>query len=245
VGNAEAVDTATGRFAVVSKPRRLYLRVGGDRPGDFGLSPNASDSQRMRAPGTGAGAKLRAAVRGALRENARFVVPGGWSGEDPGAKPFNILVQPLTSEHETLLLVCFVEAPPTEIANVGRMPAADLPRVLELERELEATKLELQSAMRNIETSSQEQMTINEEALSVNEEFQSTNEELLASKEESQSLNEELNALNGQLQETLDRQRTTADDLRNVLYSTDVATLFSTRISTSASLRRRPDFCST
>lgn len=35
-----------------------------------------------------------------------------------------------------------------------------------------------------------------------------------------------LTALNAQLQEALDRHRTTADDLRNVLYSTDVATLF-------------------
>ena len=41
-----------------------------------------------------------------------------------------------------------------------------------------------------------------------------------------QSLNEELTALNSQLQETLDRQRTTSDDLQNVLYSTDVATIF-------------------
>ena len=39
-------------------------------------------------------------------------------------------------------------------------------------------------------------------------------------------MNEELTALNSQLQETLDRQRTTSNDLQNVLYSTDVATLF-------------------
>ena len=106
------------------------------------------------------------------------------------------------------------------------MAPADVPRVVELERELEATKTELQSAIRNLEISSEEQMAINEEALSVNEEYQSTNEELLASKEELQSLNEELNALNSQLQETLERQRTTADDLQNVLYSTKVATIF-------------------
>ena len=74
--------------------------------------------------------------------------------------------------------------------------------------------------------SSEEQRAVNEEALSVNEEFQSTNEELLTSKEELQSLNEELQALNSQLQETLERQRTTSDDLQNILYSTDVATLF-------------------
>jgi two-component system CheB/CheR fusion protein len=74
--------------------------------------------------------------------------------------------------------------------------------------------------------SGEEQKAINEEALSVNEEYQATNEELLASKEELQSVNEELTALNAQLQETLDRQRTTSNDLQNVLYSTDVATLF-------------------
>ncbi len=39
-------------------------------------------------------------------------------------------------------------------------------------------------------------------------------------------MNEELTALNSQLQETLERQRTTSNDLQNVLYSTDVATLF-------------------
>jgi FixJ family two-component response regulator/PAS domain-containing protein len=71
-----------------------------------------------------------------------------------------------------------------------------------------------------------EHRAANEEALSVNEEYQSANEELLTSKEELQSLNEELTALNGQLQEALERQRTTANDLQNVLYSTKVATLF-------------------
>ncbi len=86
--------------------------------------------------------------------------------------------------------------------------------------------MELQGAIRNLEISSEDQKAINEEALSVNEEYQSTNEELLTSKEELQSLNEELTALNSQLQETLERQRTTSNDLQNVLYSTDVATLF-------------------
>ena len=72
----------------------------------------------------------------------------------------------------------------------------------------------------------EEQKAVNQEALSVNEEYQATNEELLTSKEELQSLNEELTALNSQLQETLERQRKTSDDLQNVLYSTDIATLF-------------------
>ena len=100
------------------------------------------------------------------------------------------------------------------------------PPAPELERELEATRIELQNAIRNLEISGEEQKAINEEALSINEEYQSSNEELLTSKEELQSLNEELTALNSQLQETLERQRTTSNDLQNVLYSTDVATIF-------------------
>jgi two-component system CheB/CheR fusion protein len=96
----------------------------------------------------------------------------------------------------------------------------------ELERELEVARRDLQGAIHDLEVSGEEQKAINAEALSVNEEYQATNEELGASKEELQSLNEELTALNSQLQETLERQRTTSNDLQNVLYSTDVATLF-------------------
>jgi two-component system CheB/CheR fusion protein len=195
-------------------PIDRYLKVAAGRP-TTDLIGKARD---------GLGPKLRAAVQTALRDNARVVIPGGRSGGE--APAFDIVAQPLTSEGETLLLVCFVETPSAEIASMAATQTAEMPRVLELERELASVRAELQGAVRNLEISTQEQMAINEEALSLNEEYQSTNEELLASKEELQSLNEELNALNSQLQETLDRQRTTADDLQNVLYSTDVATIF-------------------
>ena len=174
----------------------------------------------------GVRAKLRLAVQSALNENARVVMPGGRTTVEAGATPFSIVVIPTPRDRDDLLLVCFVEEPEPKAGRSGSMAPADLTRVVELERELEATKTELQSAVRNLEISSEEQMAINEEALSINEEYQSTNEELLASKEELQSLNEELNALNSQLQETLERQRTTSDDLQNVLYSTNVATIF-------------------
>ena len=288
LGNAEAISAADGRFAVVSKPERLYRRVGGSRFGDLGLATKAGEGVRMRitagptqapsrqadlaelclklvldtygpaavlinrkleclhfqgpvdrylkvAPGRpahdliamareGVRINLKSAVQRALRDNARVEILGGRTKSEPAAS-FRIVVEPTPNEREDLLLVCFVETSAPELV-MGAVPQADIPRVAELERELEVTKAELQSAVRNLETSSEEQMAINDEALSVNEEYQSTNEELLASKEELQSLNEELNALNSQLQETLDRQRTTADDLQNVLYSTDVATIF-------------------
>ncbi len=172
--------------------------------------------------------KLRSALQQAAQDRKRVVVTGGKlrhhiAGATSG---FGIDVQPITSEGEDLFLVCFIDEPGA--AKTGSVPAtaAEASRVAELEKELESTRAELQGAIRNLEISGEEQKAINEEALSVSEEFQSTNEEMLTSKEELQSLNQELTALNSQLQETLERQRTTSNDLQNVLYSTDLATLF-------------------
>jgi two-component system CheB/CheR fusion protein len=170
--------------------------------------------------------KLRSAIQLATQQNARIVVPGGRIREEGHAAAFSIAAQPIRSEGEDLLLICFLDDPGPGMAPTRQAGAADAPRVAELEKELDATRTELQGAIHNLEISGEEQRAINEEALSVQEEYQSTNEELLTSKEELQSLNEELTALNSQLQETLERQRTTSNDLQNVLYSTDVATLF-------------------
>jgi len=168
--------------------------------------------------------RLRSAIQRATQENLRIVIEGGRANQ--GASAFNIAVHPVLSEGEHLLLVCFIDEPAHEQKRGRRATPLDATRVAELEQELEATRTELLGATRNLELSSEQQRAINEEALSANEEYQSTNEELLTSKEELQSLNEELTALNSQLQETLERQRTTSNDLQNILYSTDVATLF-------------------
>ena len=172
--------------------------------------------------------KLRSAIQQASERNTRIVVAGGRTSDDDSATPFSIDVRPVVNDGEELLLICFVDdvLKPEPGQRRQRAPHDNISRVAELEQELETARTDLQAAIRELETASEEQKAINEEALSVNEEFQSTNEELLTSKEELQSLNEELTALNGQLQETLEKQRTTSNDLQNVLYSTDVATLF-------------------
>jgi two-component system CheB/CheR fusion protein len=61
---------------------------------------------------------------------------------------------------------------------------------------------------------------------STNEEMQSTNEELTTSKEEMQSLNEELQTVNAELQGRLDELSLANNDMKNLLNSTEVATLF-------------------
>lgn len=68
-----------------------------------------------------------------------------------------------------------------------------------------AARKQLQGAVRELEISIKEQKAINEEA---------------------SSLNEGLKALNGQLQEALKRQKSTTDDMQNILYSTNIATMF-------------------
>ena len=49
VGNAETVGVSDGRFSVVSKPQRIYRRVGGARPGEFALASSSAETVRLRA----------------------------------------------------------------------------------------------------------------------------------------------------------------------------------------------------
>jgi two-component system CheB/CheR fusion protein len=174
----------------------------------------------------GFGAKLRSTIQRAFQDKALVATRGCRIERDGATLCFSLSARPVSSEGEELALVCFLDEARQERRETRAVAPGEVSRVGELEQELEATRTELQGAIRNLEIAGEDQKAINEEALSVNEEFQSANEELLTSKEELQSLNEELTALNNQLQETLDRQRTTSDDLQNVLYSTDVATIF-------------------
>ena len=197
-------------------PTDRYLRVAPGHPTHDLL---AMVRQDMRT-------RLRSALQRASQANTPVAVAGGPVNGDSSATSFRIDVKPLAYEGDELLLICFVHEPKQEQRRSGAAAGRDAPQLAELEQELQTTRTELHDAIRNLEVSGEEQKAINEEALSVNEEYQSTNEELLTSKEELQSLNEELTALNSQLQETLERQRITSSDLQNVLYSTDVATIF-------------------
>ncbi len=198
-------------------PTDRYLRVAPGQPTHNLLA--------MARPGLRA--TLKSAIQQSNQEKRQVVVSVGYETDHDGfAEPFSIDVRPVLSDGEELLLVCFVEAQTQVRPRSAPVPTRRMPRTAELKRELDARRAELQGAIRDLEALNEEQKATNEEALSVNEEYQSTNEELLTSKEELQSLNEELTALNSQLQETLEQQRTTSDDLQNILYSTDVATLF-------------------
>ncbi len=197
-------------------PTERYLRVAPGYP--------THDLLAMAPPGLRT--KLRAAIKKVSRKKPHLSVAGGRITHDGRTTPFLIDIRSVQHDGEELLLIGFIDvAGSSSTTGKGGKPADTL-QIADLEHELEAVRADLAAAIHEIESSGEEHRAVNEEALSVNEEYQSANEELQTSKEELQSLNEELTALNGQLQETLERQRSTSNDLQNVLYSTDVATLF-------------------
>ena len=108
-------------------------------------------------------------------------------------------------------------------------------RVKELELELDKARYDVQAINEEMQTSQEELKSTNEELQSTNEEIQSTNEELTTSKEEMQSMNEELQTVNRELQAHVDELSRTNNDMKNLLDSTDIATLF---LDNSLNVRR-------
>ncbi len=139
---------------------------------------------------------------------------------DTGAGPVtvDVSVRPVTlARHGPLVLVVFRE--PATARRRRPRPGA---KGDELQRLVEDTQ-----ALREEMTSSQEELqSTNEELQSTNEELQSANEELTTSKEEMQAMNEELQTVNAELMCKLDDLALAQSDLKNLLNSTQIATLF-------------------
>ncbi len=96
----------------------------------------------------------------------------------------------------------------------------------ELEQALQRAREEIQSVREEMQSQQEELKSANEELQSTNEELQSTNEELTTSKEEMQSLNEELQTVNAELQSKVDELSAANSDMKNLLNSTEIATIF-------------------
>jgi two-component system CheB/CheR fusion protein len=109
------------------------------------------------------------------------------------------------------------------LKTVKRKPSA---KQAELEIELKRCQEDLLSLREEMQTSQEELKLSNEELQSTNEELQSTNEELSTSKEEMQSLNEELQTVNIELQRKINEYAYAHDDMKNLLNSIEIATLF-------------------
>jgi two-component system CheB/CheR fusion protein len=176
---------------------------------------------------------LAGALQKATRQGRAVTVRDVAVGTDGATEPIDLTVKPI-DEPEVLrgtCLVLFREAPipPKESADRrrrGRHRTSSRSALAELERETKRLHDALRSAQEDTQTTQEELRSANEELQSANEELQSTNEELTTSKEETQSMNEELQTVNAELQAKVDELSRASSDMRNLLNSTEIATLF-------------------
>jgi chemotaxis methyl-accepting protein methylase len=175
--------------------------------------------------------ELAAAFQKVTREGGETLLRHLRVGTNGGTQIVDVAVSRLDEPAglRGLMLVVFTDAPtPPKPRGSGRTPgaAASSQRLAEAELELQQTRMELQSTREEMQTSQEELRSANEELQSTNEELQSTNEELTTSKEEMQSLNEELQTVNTELQAKVSELSRTNNDMKNLLNSTEIATVF-------------------
>jgi len=126
-------------------------------------------------------------------------------------------------------MIIFSDVAAPREKQTERHSSSDLPdsaAISDLEHELMQSREELQSTREEMQSSQEELTSTNEELQSTNEELQSTNEELTTSREEMQSLNEELQTVNAEQQSKMDEFSRVHDDMRNLLNSTEIITIF-------------------
>ena len=175
--------------------------------------------------------ELADAFQKALRKKQSVALHGLTVGTNGGAQCVDVTVQRLDESGplQGLVMIVFTDvAAPVAAQAAGRppKPQARSARMAGLEQELLQVRGEARATHEEMQTSQEELRSANEELQSTNEELQSTNEELRTSKEEMQSLNEELQTVNTELQAKVDELSRTSNDMKNLLDSTDIATLF-------------------
>ena len=179
-------------------------------------------------------AGLRSGLTSAFQKARRTKTPvterGLKAGANGGTIFVDVTVQPLEAPEALrgLMMIVFAEVPAPAPAPKGRSAKALPPnrRVQELEQDLQGAREEAQGTREEFQTAQEELKSVNEEMQSTNEELQSANEELTTSKEEMQSLNEELQTVNAELQAKVDELTIASSDMKNLLNSTQIATLF-------------------
>ncbi|HKQ08411.1 MAG TPA: chemotaxis protein CheB [Blastocatellia bacterium] len=148
-----------------------------------------------------------------------------------------LMIEPVSvpDSAQTFLMVVFNELKettqdgspllPADAAATSAEPAME-PLLRNLEDELNRTREQLRVTVEQYETSNEELKGSNEELQALNEELRSATEELETSKEELQSVNEELTTVNHEYREKLEVISRTNSDLKNLMASTEIGTIF-------------------
>ena len=175
--------------------------------------------------------ELPGALRKAMQNFDAVIVRNIKIGTNGGTHFVDVTVQRIENPNSIrgMIMIVFTDVSAVvehDVANPKKGQRSSTGRQKELEIELKRSNEETQSIREEMQTSQEELKSTNEELQSTNEELQSTNEELTTSKEEMQSLNEELQTVNIELQSKVSDFVRANDDMKNLLNSTEVATLF-------------------
>ncbi|MGE5411579.1 MAG: CheR family methyltransferase, partial [Clostridiales bacterium] len=175
--------------------------------------------------------ELQSAIHEAIINKKEVVRSGLQVSESGNIHQVKITVKPVDGNESTpmVLLVVFYDLEPpkaVEEANKKKDKKKYSGKAEELSQELQHTRENLQATIEELQASNEELQSANEELQSTNEELQSTNEEMETSKEELQSVNEELITLNAELQSKIEQLSRAEDDMRNLLNSTNIGTIF-------------------
>ena len=180
---------------------------------------------------TGLREALPVALRKALQNFNPVILSNIQIGTNGGIQVANVTVQRIEKPESIkgMIMLIFSDVPTPSGTNAinpktGKRNLSN--RQKELEIELQRSYEDLQGTREEMQTSQEELKSTNEELQSTNEELQSTNEELTTSKEEMQSLNEELQTVNIELQSKVSDFVQANNDMKNLLNSTGIATLF-------------------
>ncbi|GGO90878.1 CheR family methyltransferase [Stakelama pacifica] len=167
------------------------------------------------------------ALTRAIAQGRRVEMPRMVIRQDDQSYGVTIVVEPIGDEKVRSFVVLFQDLGivPQDGGWGGGGGDSD-EHVSALEAELRLTRERLQATIEEQESTNEELKSSNEEYQSINEELQSANEELETSKEELQSVNEELQTVNGELANRVSELGRTNSDLKNLLESTQIATVF-------------------
>jgi two-component system CheB/CheR fusion protein len=176
--------------------------------------------------------ELRVSLRTALfqaAQNRTSVAARGLTLVTGGrSESVNVVVRPALRDGEPsrgFFLVVFEEARESAELSTHDAHVAE-PAARQLEEELVRLKMQMRLTVEQYEVQAEESKAANEELQAMNEELRSTAEELETSQEELQSVNEELQTVNQELKVKIDEISHANDDMRNLMSSTEIGTIF-------------------
>ncbi|MBE7170114.1 MAG: PAS domain S-box protein [Williamsia sp.] len=175
--------------------------------------------------------ELRLELRSALYQAGQHQIPVQATrlriGIDKETETINIHVRPVLGTGDKAKRFFLVLFEPADENGQQQVTLSNSePVAKQLEEELIWLKAQLRASNEQNDLHAEEMKASNEEWQAMNEELRSANEELETSKEELQSINEEMRTVNQELKVKIGETSIVSNNLRNLVKSTDIGTIF-------------------